>query len=264
MAEKNSLVATFLVSAVLAFSAPAFGQSLTTNPLPPGPVSQIILPSIPGQTSITQSTSLTPVPGSVACNAGGYHTNNSYWRSFVLSSFPALDQATFRLDSVEFGVELADANGTGTTQPIVVRIYSHTGAPFPGGTNTLVSTNNLSVADQTLSLLSFHLAPAVTFNNATDTVVVEVFSPDGRPPTNNRFFIGSNAAGQSAPSYLSAADCGAPAPTDLASLGFPNMHVIMRLNGQNSVAVPTLSLAALIGLGLLLAGTGVVMIRRVA
>ena len=40
-----------------------------------------------GIVTITHSTSQSIVPGSVSCNAGGLHTDNSYWRAFNLSSF---------------------------------------------------------------------------------------------------------------------------------------------------------------------------------
>ena len=41
---------------------------------------------------------------------------------------------------------------------------------------------------------------------------MEVFTPDGQA-TGNLFFIGSNAAAETGPSYLSAADCGITTPT---------------------------------------------------
>ena len=55
-------------------------------------------------------------------------------------------------------------------------------------------------------------------------LVVEVFTPNGQT-AGNSFFIGSNALGQTAPSYLAAADCGVTEPTDTAAIGFPGMHI---------------------------------------
>ncbi len=47
-----------------------------------------------------------------------------------------------------------------------------------------------------------------------------------------QFFIGSNAVGQTAPSYLAAADCGVTEPTDTAAIGFPDMHIVMNVTGD--------------------------------
>jgi hypothetical protein len=67
--------------------------------------------------------------------------------------------------------------------------------------------------------------------DSTNQLVVEVFTPDGES-AGNLFFIGSNTAAESAPSYLSAAVCGVPTPTTTAGIGFPNMHVVMTVNGS--------------------------------
>jgi hypothetical protein len=192
--------------------------------------------------SITQNTSNSVVAGSVSCNAGGFHTNNSYWRAYDLG--PMALTGPFTVNSVTFGIELADANGVGTTQPVTVRVHTSAGA-FPGGVRTQVASQTFNIPDQTLSLYTatFTSAPTVPANAI---LVLEVFTPDGRAPANNRFFIGSNALGQSAPCYLSAADCGAPNPVTLASLGFPNMHAI--INAAGLVSNPASSITQIAGL----------------
>jgi hypothetical protein len=48
----------------------------------------------------------------------------------------------------------------------------------------------------------------------------------------NMFFIGSNASPETAPSYLSAADCGITDPTTTSDIGFPNMHIVFNVNGS--------------------------------
>jgi hypothetical protein len=70
-------------------------------------------------------------------------------------------------------------------------------------------------------------------------------TPDGRAPVNNRFFIGSNASVQTGPSYIQAADCGIATPTDLATIGFPNMHIILNINGATGGAAPLVQIAGL-------------------
>lgn len=219
-----------LCSAVVTFPAPT---ALDNCPFPG---------SVP--LSITQNTSQNVVAGSVACNAGGFHTNNSYWRAYNLA--PLNLTGPFTVNSVTFGIELADANGVGTTQPVFVRLY--TPASFPitiAALGAPIYSQQFNVPDQTLSLYTatFTTAPTVAANAL---LVLEVFTPDGRAPANNRFFIGSNALGQSAPCYLSAADCGAPNPVTIASLGFPNMHVI--INAAGLVSNPSSSITQIAGI----------------
>jgi hypothetical protein len=55
----------------------------------------------------------------------------------------------------------------------------------------------------------------------------------------NSFFIGSNTAPETGPSYLSAADCGIANPTTTAAIGFPNMHIVFNVNGTCGGGTPT-------------------------
>ncbi|MBK8434865.1 MAG: hypothetical protein IPL28_27765 [Chloroflexi bacterium] len=186
---------------------------------------------VPNQT-ITHSTSQTVVTGSISCNAGGLHADNSYWRAFDLPAFGI--NGAFAISSVDVGVETA--NGASGSQPVVLRLYaapSGTAFPaaFPGSFN-LIATENVNVANQTLSLLNIPVAAVVPANSV---LVMELFTPSGQA-TNNSFFVGSNAGGQSAPSYISAASCGITAPTDLAGIGFGNMHIVMNVTGEETVA----------------------------
>ncbi len=187
--------------------------------------------------SITQNTSNTVVAGSVSCNSGGIHTDNSYWRAYDLG--PMALTGPFTINSVTFGVELA--NGAGGTQPVTVRVYTSAGA-FPAGVRTLVRTQTFTVPNQTLSLFTanFTTPPTVPANAI---LVLEVFTPAG---PGNSFFIGSNALPETAPSYLSAAACGVPNPVTVASLGFPNMHTI--INAAGLVSNPASSITQIAGL----------------
>ncbi|MDA0246194.1 MAG: S8 family serine peptidase, partial [Chloroflexi bacterium] len=185
---------------------------------------------VPNQT-ITHSTSQTVTAGSISCNSGGLHADNSYWRAFDLPSFGI--NGAFAISSVDVGVETA--NGASGSQPVVLRLYaapSGTAFPaaFPGSFN-LIATENVNVANQTLSLLNIPVAAVVPANSV---LVMELFTPNGQA-TNNSFFVGSNAGGQSAPSYIASAPCGITAPTDLAGIGFGNMHIVMNVTGEETV-----------------------------
>ncbi|HET9767785.1 MAG TPA: hypothetical protein VFS60_13100 [Thermoanaerobaculia bacterium] len=196
-----------------------------------------------GATSITQSTNPTTVTtgSSVSCNngaAGGFlHTDNSYFRAFTLSAFnPPLDQLQFMVQSITFGIEQSNASGTGTTQPITVRIHSSTTNPPTNASMTLLSTQVVNVPDQANTTITVPLTTQPVFLTATGILVVEIFSPDGQT-AGHSFFIGSNALGQSGPSFIRAASCGISEVTNLASIGFANMHIVMTVNGNSQAPV---------------------------
>ncbi len=182
-------------------------------------------PSCPA--TITQSTSQTVVPGSVACTTAGVgSTQNSYWRAFTLSDFGVPAASTYNVSSVSFGVETVT-----TSLPITVNLYTTTGFPtgFPGSL-TLIGTAMTTITTvQGGTVVSVPLAASVP--PGTSQLVMEVNAPDGTPSL-NFFFIGSNTAAETGPSYLSAADCGITTPTTTAAIGFPNMHIIMNVNGS--------------------------------
>ena len=187
--------------------------------------------------TITQSSSQAITLGnSVSCYSGppGYlHFDTSYWRAFNMATFTGSQQ--YDITSVSFGIEMAN-DGGGQGQPVTVRLYTSIGGAFPGGSRTQIATTSITVMDQTQTVLNVPLA--VTVPAGTSELVMEVFTPSGQA-AGNSFFIGSNAAPQTAPSYISAADCGNPTPTDTANIGFPNTHIVFNVNGSCSTGPPT-------------------------
>jgi hypothetical protein len=140
----------------------------------------------------------------------------------------------YDVTSVSFGIEAA-RSGTGLGQPLTVRLYTNTGGVFPGGSRTQIAAISLTVMDTTPSFLNVPLA--VTVPAGTSEMVMEVFTPSGQD-AGNAFYIGSNAAAQTRPSYVSAATCGYPTPTDTAALGAPNMHIVFNVHGSCSTGPP--------------------------
>jgi hypothetical protein len=108
-------------------------------------------------------------------------------------------------------------------------LYTNTGAAFPGGTRTLVATQNVNVPNQSGTLFTVNMGtpPTVPGNSV---LVIELFTPDGQGP-GNLMFVGSNAAAETGPTYLSAPACGIAAPTTTAAIGFPTMHMILNAAG---------------------------------
>jgi hypothetical protein len=169
------------------------------------------------------------------------HTDNSYFRNYPLALSGPLT-----ITSVQFGIELANASGVGTTQPVTVRVYNSP-VPFPAPVASLgapVASQTFNIPDQTMSLYTatFTSPPNVPANA---NLVIEVFTPSGQA-AGHSFFIGSNAQPETAPSYIMAAACGIANPVTIASVGFPNMHMIINVNGL--VANPAGSLTQIAGL----------------
>ena len=209
---------------------------------------------IPQTITHSLSQAVTPL-NSVSCNNGIGHTDNSYWRAFDLNAFGIM--SNFDIESVEIGIEEATSGGGagvsqpprvsgnvskkpggqpqgGSGQPLTVNLYTSS-MPFPTGfpgSLTLIGTTSITVADQALTIVTI---PVTGTAPAGSELVVEIFTPDGQV-AGNLFFIGSNAAGQTGPSYLSAAACGVATPTPTGSVGFPNMHIVMNVNGCQQVA----------------------------
>jgi len=187
--------------------------------------------------TITESTSQDITSGnSVACNDNttGFTVENHYWRAFDMGTFTG--GLEYDITAISFGIEQA-TSGSGTGQPVTVNLYTNSGAPFPGGTLTLLATSGeINITDQSLTI--FDVPISATVPAGTLELVMEVTNPDGIA-AGNIFFIGSNASPETAPSYLSAADCGIPDPTTTADIGFPNMHIVFNVNGACPGVTPT-------------------------
>lgn len=258
-----------LAAALLSVAAVASAENFSTNSrasngLPPVPRGAAC-----GTEFLTQNTSqaITAL-NSISCNSTGIHTDNSYFRAYDVSAYPD----GLEICEIEVGVETAAA-GSGGVQPIEVSVYAHSGAAFPLGTLTLLGTTAFNMPNTTTSIVPVPVTASVPAG--TTVMVVEVFSPDGQAGGHS-FFIGSNAAGQSAPSYIEAAACGVSSPTNMANIGFPNVHFVLNAVGNLpgsggggfpttfDVDVPTLSEIGIGALVAALALAGFFLMRRSA
>jgi len=187
--------------------------------------------------TITHSSSQAIILGnSISCNTGppgGFHFDTSYWRAFNMATFTGSQE--YRITSVSFGIENA-RSGSGSGQPLTVRLYTNAGGAFPGGNRTPISSTSVNLVNQTQTI--FNLPLAVTVPAGTSELVMEVFAPSGQDAENS-FFIGSNTGTQTGPSYVSSANCGNPQPTDTADLGRPDMHIVFNVNGSCGTGPPT-------------------------
>jgi PKD repeat protein len=211
-------------------------NSFTSNPRPATGVSNqgILPPRRVNSTTITESVSQSIISGnSVSCNNGVGHTDNDYLRVFDLAAF-GID-TNFSISSVDIGIELA--SGATGSQPAEIRLYTLNG-PLLWANMTLIASAPVTVPDQSLTIINMPVAGTIP---AGSQLVVDFFTPDGTG-VGNLLFVGSNNLGQTAPTYLAAADCGVAEPTDTAAIGFPDMHLVMNVTGDvGSSDVPWLS-----------------------
>ncbi|MBK5213701.1 MAG: T9SS type A sorting domain-containing protein [Flavobacteriaceae bacterium] len=174
---------------------------------------------------ITHSVSQSIVPGSITCNAGGIPDENSFYRDFDLANDFGIAN-DFDVSSVEFGVEQI----TGPVA-LTLNIYS-TAGPFPSGfpgSLTLKGTANYTVTlPDNLTIVS------VPLNATIPAGAIMVYEMKINLGATNSFFPGSNSAGQTGVSWIAAAACGITTPTDLGAIGFPNVHMIMNVVGEEA------------------------------
>ncbi|MFS8521986.1 MAG: carboxypeptidase regulatory-like domain-containing protein, partial [Micromonosporaceae bacterium] len=200
-----------------------------------GVVARPVLPEVAqDEVTITHSASMeVAVNNSVACSPdfGFTTTENSYLRTFVLSDFGL--NGGFTVSSVTFGVEASSP-----AQPLTVNLYTLEGE-FRYANLTPIGSAEITLQPTELDLVT---VPVEGVAPAGSTLVVEIDSPD--MSGTGRLFIGSNSAGQTAPSYLASESCGLLEPTDTAELGFPDMHIVMSVTGTPGGGdVPWLSVA---------------------
>ncbi len=218
--------------ALFTASSNTWANSLTTNPRPASSNRHAApLMAAPVLAGITQSidTETITVSNSVSCNGGGQHTDNHYLRRFDLDGDHGM-LGGFDVSGVSFAIEQAISSG-GAGQPLAVNLYTIPAADALLFANlTPISSTDIVQADTTLSSVNVAVTGTVDDTVASD-LVVAIFSPDGQA-AGHSFFIGSNANGETAPSYIAAPDCGLTEPTAMADVGFPNMHIVMTVLGE--------------------------------
>jgi len=222
----NALLAIVVGAGASIEAAPEWSKSS----IEPGRyrVKEIIHPLSP--LAITQNVDPnTIVAGtSVACAEGGMTRDNGYWRLYDLDADHGL-AGEFCTKSVDYGIETA----TGP-QSITANVYClDEGLPFLLVFLTLEGTASQPQPDADLEF--FNIEVAGCCDAGTRDMAVELLSEDCvESGTCTRLFIGFNDLGQTAPSYISAPDCGITDPFDLTLLDFPTDHLIQVVNGSET------------------------------
>jgi hypothetical protein len=144
---------------------------------------------------------------------------NGYARSFAAP-------ITGRVACVTFATEF----NSGPAWPVGVRVYvGDIHGPFAD--LTLVGTGAIDIdANSGPGLHTVTLDAPGPVISAGTAFIVEVFAPTRDPALGGDggfLFFGSNAAGQSSPSYLRANECDLTNFVDVASLGFPQTNILI-------------------------------------
>jgi hypothetical protein len=163
---------------------------------------------------------------SVACSnqTTGATRENHYYRIFDLGGFGVTSALT--VTSVDVAIETAV--GAAGSQSATLIVHTLTGT-LETGTLTPITTLPVTVTDQDLTILNIPIAATVP---AGSQMVIEFSTPDG-DIIGNTLYIGSNSLGESSPSYLTAVDCGINTPSTTTSIGFPEMQIVMNVQGTH-------------------------------
>jgi hypothetical protein len=134
---------------------------------------------------------------------------------------------------VTFGIE------TSTGANATINLYTiPSAAPLTLANLSPIGTSGaVPLPNTTLSSFTINVAGTVADPTTTD-LYVEIFVPDFNQAFN--FFPGSNPNGQIAPTFLRSAGCGAVEPTPTGDIGFPNMHLVMLVDGIEAAIPVTL------------------------
>jgi hypothetical protein len=188
--------------------------------------------AMPVAVTITQSSSQDITPqNSVACvqqDANGNpieHRENSFYRVFNLEALGV----TGRVETSSVSVGIQSAESPNPDQPMSVVLHTLAGNELELDRLSEIGRADIRVANQGAGILDVPLAASV---EAGSKLVVELHLPDAAGG-GNLLFPGSNTASQTGPSYLRAptAGCDLVEPTDLADIGFPDMHIVVSVNG---------------------------------
>ena len=196
-------------------------------------------PNIDAPISLTlqQNNSAAVAATMIACQNAttGATRENSYYRVFPLTDHGVT--GAFYVTQVTFAVERATA-GTGTTQPAQVKLGTYSGTVGAATLNTAqitpIASATISITNGATSVVvpaSMFTPPNITIPMGSN-VVAEVFIPDGNA-ANNIFYIGSNNGGETRPSYIRGPTCGSTSPSTYASIGQPQIQLVLSVSGTH-------------------------------
>jgi hypothetical protein len=192
-------------------------------------VRDIIHPLAPQQITQNLDPNTLEDNSGVSCGSAGITTDNGWWRLFDLDGDHGLT-GQFCVEDLDWGVDSC----TGA-QEIFIRSYClDDGNPFYQVFLSQQGESSTTIADGANEEF-VNTAVGGCCDADTQSMAIGIFAPDClESGLCTNFFIGGNKLGQTAPSYLSAEDCGAPDPTDVADFGFTTNAWLMVVNGDGT------------------------------
>ncbi len=219
------------IGTLVALAAPGDGFRLSAAPDTGGDLKKAAQPSAEGGLAgqpcgdglLSQSNSMTiAAQHTVQCiNAAGIPTTNGLARTFTIASDTSVC-------GVEFGVE---SNNEVGSWPVEVNLYEGDITGAVANLELRASKTVVIPANVTQQHFNAIFDEPVAFE-AGEQLVVELFFESrviAQGGDGGKLYLGSNAQGQSAPSYIRAETCNLPNFISYAAAGAPNVHLVMQV-----------------------------------
>ncbi|HEX8269729.1 MAG TPA: T9SS type A sorting domain-containing protein [Flavobacterium sp.] len=188
-----------------------------------------------GAQTISHSTSMALGTTNVACNNGTAPNNtssdNRYYRFFNLANFGITGQYT--ASAVHYGVQTMNVPTLPGGFPVTTKIYvttntTFTTAFFPAGYTEIASVTTNHQPTDVGTLVTIPITAVIPPGS---NLLVELGYAAQAAGSLNRIFLSANDLGQSAPTYLSSTGCSIANPTDMATIGFADAHLVLSVDG---------------------------------
>ena len=174
----------------------------------------------------------TLLQGTPFCGDANGHQAQSLWRRLSPCESPFLLGSGMILESVRIGIENSNPGIGFSEQPLILRLHED-----PNGSGLDNPSSMTLLHEQTFAVPAFEMSSfCLTLDTPLEipcgmNVTVELHLPDGTA-AGHLLILGTNDAGESAPSWISAPFCGNDLPITFADLGFPNTHLVATFRGS--------------------------------
>jgi hypothetical protein len=160
--------------------------------------------------------------------------DHHYWRLFDLDSDHGL-VGEFCVENIDYAVQ--SSYGGPFSLNLTADVYClDDGLPFMVMFLGLAGTNTIPQPDAQLEFFNITLPPGTCCDTGSKSMAVALVTTECNAGQGcDGTWIGMNDLGQTGPTYYSTESCGLVDPTDLASLGFPDAHLIMVVHGDGVV-----------------------------
>lgn len=186
-----------------------------------------------GTQTLSQTTANNDTQVGIACGptAGGYTSRNSYYRVFPLSNYGI--NGTFNVTGIDFIVSYASKSPMLT---IGIGTFNGTtgGQTINAAGINITQMTTFTPADTTTAVPAHVPITAAISGNLVVEIDQKTAGSTGTPYT---FYIGANAAGESAPGYISTPDCNDAAGNPLTTPTSMNYESTQAGGGQANMVL---------------------------